>query len=431
MQRSFEMFDYDLIVGFFSLLSKKRGSRFGLDCITSLCNALNNPQRAFKSIHIAGTNGKGSTATKIAKALTYEGYTVGLFTSPHISTIRERFVINGETISKDDFSKLFQKVHSVSLEHNLEPTYFEYCTALGFLYFQEKNVDYAVLETGLGGRLDATTICVPLLTVITSISLDHTDILGTTIEKIAHEKAGIIKSNVPCVIGPTVPYDIIKSVASKLSAQLYSVTAECNDYELENTEIARLSLQVLSEKIPLSLESIKNGIKAVPPLRFERLKSLDVHAIIIDVGHNPDGIKRLFERVHREFGQRKITSLFGTSKEKDVQAALALIVQESNAMCFIQANSERACNAQDLYVLAHELDDKKEKAFFFEIEKGLKWALAHTDKESLLLIFGSFFIMSDIRKLLGLDQEVDLHQAQESISTFKACKVDSIKNFTV
>ncbi len=413
MQRSFKMHEYDSILEFFSTLSKLKGFRFGLECITSMCDALNNPQKAFSAVHIAGTNGKGSCAYKIAKALDCESYTVGLFTSPHISSIRERIQINGKMISKEEFSRIFYIVHQAALEYELEATYFEYCTCIAYLFFKERNVDFAVLETGLGGRLDATNVCYPIVTVITSISLDHTNILGNTREQIALEKAGIIKRNVPCVIGPHVPSDVIEKVAKENNATLFKVFCEDRDFDRENSEIARKSLEVLSQKILLSKESIEKGISEVPPLRFEVIHKPSCFAIVCDVGHNPDGVKRLFEKVKQKFGSKKITTLCGMSKEKDVRSCLQYIVDTSNTICFIQANSERAIAAQKLLEIANEIDSNTEKAAFSEIEKGFFWAIDHTDQDSVLCIFGSFFIMSDIQKLLAIDQERDKNIVQE------------------
>src|SRR5882757_4829536 len=177
--------------------------RADLDNTIALCNALDNPQNAFKSIHIAGTNGKGSTSHMLAAVLQTAGYKTGLYTSPHLKDFRERIKINGEMISKDFVVDFVERTKALSEE--IQPSFFELTVAMAFDYFEKEKVDIAVIETGLGGRLDSTNIITPILSIITNIGYDHMDLLGDTLEKIAAEKAGIIKPNVPVIIGETLP----------------------------------------------------------------------------------------------------------------------------------------------------------------------------------------------------------------------------------
>lgn len=191
------------------------GIKLGLKNIQQLNQLLGNPIAQFKSIHVAGTNGKGSVVTKIAKGLEEEGFRVGLYTSPHISCFRERIKINGRMIDEASVTSILERIFNVIEQEKIAATFFEITTALAFLYFAKQRVDFAVLETGLGGRLDATNIVTPLLSIITSISLEHVEQLGETIDAIASEKAGIIKPNIPVLIGPCVPVGIIEKFADE------------------------------------------------------------------------------------------------------------------------------------------------------------------------------------------------------------------------
>ncbi len=244
--------------------------KLGLEAIRELDASLGFPSRAFPSIHIAGTNGKGSVATKIAYSLELAGKKVGLFTSPHIACITERIQINGKRISLEDLERL--SLPGLS--------YFETVTLAAFAYFAEQKVDIAVIEVGLGGRLDATNIITPLLSVITSIDYDHQEFLGDTLEEIAREKAGIIKPGVPVVLGPRV-------VPRKCFPRGEFVETR-GSYEEENRAIAKRALEIL--RVP------PLGIEKTPPCRFQRFGR-----IILDGAHNPAGIKRTIERIDEPF----------------------------------------------------------------------------------------------------------------------------------
>jgi dihydrofolate synthase/folylpolyglutamate synthase len=383
----------------FSLREKK--AKKSLQTMQQLSQSLGSPEKSLKSIHVAGTNGKGSVVTKIAASLAKEGYRVGRYTSPHISSFRERICINGEMISEEDVVSGLKKLFSIGIQ----ATFFEYTTMLCFDYFARKEVDVAVLETGLGGRLDATNICEPILTVITSISLDHTQILGATIEEIAREKAGIIKPGVPLVIGSHVPRDIVQ-----LDVPLYAVDECPQDYEEENQLIARKSLEILSKSFPLKRESIEEGVKAVPPCRFQLLDEdylalrfgLPVpKGVILDVAHNVDGLQRLFFRLQKSFGNCSICVLCGFSQDKDVSACLQELLAKAETVIFVEAPAERAMPAQHLLEMAKKL--KKTESFFaFEdLNEGVRKAFAHArDQEQLLVICGTFFIMDECRRFL-------------------------------
>ena len=244
--------------------------KLSLEAIAQIDASLGFPSRAYPTVHIAGTNGKGSVATKIAKGLELSGKRVGLFTSPHIHCITERIQINGEKISLSDLERL-------SLPGL---TYFEMVTMAAFAYFAEKRVDIAVIEVGLGGQFDATNIITPILSVITSIDFDHMEFLGSTLEEIAREKAGIIKLGVPALMGPRVQ-------PRHCFPKEHWVDVE-GTYEKENQAIAKRALELLGVP-PL-------GLDALPPCRFQKIGK-----VILDGAHNPAALKRTLERIERPF----------------------------------------------------------------------------------------------------------------------------------
>ncbi|MCC5831866.1 MAG: hypothetical protein JJU12_02340 [Chlamydiales bacterium] len=327
--------------------------QLGLERMRIFDAALGHPSRAFKSIHIAGTNGKGSVATKIASALPGK---VGLYTSPHIETYRERVRINGSMISEERGDQLLRHIIESLSE---KPTYFELLTLLAFLYFAEEKVDMAVLEVGLGGRLDATNIVTPLLSVITSIDLDHTQFLGKTIKEIAYEKGGIIKPGVPVVVGPNARY----------YPGAIEVYGPFSHYEEENQAIARRALQHLGIE--------KEDLSEVPPCRFERIGN-----VIFDVAHNPAGLERTFERLAFTDPGKKIRALIAFSADKDIKASLRIIRRHTVADHFIKSDHPR------LFI--------PENALSFEE------ALALVGEDELVLVCGTFFIMADARAKLGM-----------------------------
>lgn len=366
---------------------RAKGIKSSLQTARLLSQALHFPEKSFKSIHIAGTNGKGSVATKIAACLERAGYRVGLYTSPHITSFRERICINGEMISEEDVTRALEKLFSF----NIPATFFAYTTILAFDYFAKKKVDIAVLETGLGGRLDATNICEPILTVITSINLDHTQVLGDTVEQIAREKAGILKWGVPLVIGPHVPRGVMQEVATALDISLYTVDEEVVSYEEENQLVAKKALKVLENDFNLNQESIESGIEAVPPCRFQLIKG-----VIFDVAHNVNGVQRLFARLNQP-----VCVLCGFSQDKDVESCLREIMKHAEAVFFVETVSERAMPTKALFEMAQKIDPDKICFTFSDISEGMKQATKYAgDCGQLLVVCGTFFIMDDCRRTL-------------------------------
>jgi dihydrofolate synthase/folylpolyglutamate synthase len=378
----------------------QKGMQLGLDNTQRLALSLGSPQNAFPTVHIAGTNGKGSVSTKIAKTLEYAGYTVGLYTSPHLYSFRERIQINGKPISQEATVQLMDRI----LALDPQSTFFELTTLLAFIYFRQENVDIAVIETGLGGRLDATNIITPLLSIITSISLDHTALLGESLEEIAFEKAGIIKPAVPCVLGPKACFKAILERAKALSAPFRLALAIEGFYDLENQSIARLALQLLGSSFDITEESVNKGLKLRPGCRFE-----NVQGIILDVAHNPDGFKRLLQALHLNYPGRAFRFLIGMSQDKPIKDCLATLVTSAAHIHLVKAEGERGASPQQLAEILIQLNYQT-----FSIETSISEAVAKARSLAeaygeQLVICGSFFIMHAVKKALGCAEAQDFY----------------------
>jgi dihydrofolate synthase / folylpolyglutamate synthase len=346
----------------------------GLERMLSLDFFLGYPSRKFAAVHIAGTNGKGSVSTKIARALQANGKKVGLYTSPHIASFHERIQINGRPIPEQAVDRLLKKIVDLAQEI---PSYFELLTLLAFCYFAEEKVDFAVIETGMGGRWDATNIILPVLSVITSIDFDHMAYLGNSLEAIAYEKAGIIKPGVPVLIGPYAqPEEVFEKEAERVKSPLFQVDGSFAHYEEENQAIARKALYLLP--FPLEQKSIDIGLSAVPPCRFEKIG--DDPLVILDAAHNPNGLKRVFERLDTAYPGQKVRVLAGFSADKAIQEATEIIQSHSVALHLTHTDHFR------LSKLGVPLENAFEEAYL----------LAKKHQE-ILLVCGTFFIMDRAR----------------------------------
>lgn len=372
-------------------------NKVNLDKISQIDNALGSPSKSFKCIHVAGTNGKGSVSTKIAKGLELYGYRTGLFTSPHISSYRERISINGMMISEEEVVYFLDRIFPILKENHIRASFFDVTTLLAFLYFAHKKVQIAVLETGLGGRLDPTNIVTPILSIITSISFDHTEILGDSLQLIAEEKAGIIKPGVPIIIGPTVPRDLISQRAVDCQSELFIVD---NAYELyieENNAISKKALEFLGIPEPL----VASALNTFPRCRFEKIV-IDSVTVILDVAHNVDGINHLFKAIHLKHPHRRLRIVVGISKSKDLMSCLEILMQNGCHFYPVEAPNGRGFSALDIQ------KGLSPSSCFPSIDLAVKQAI-HDAKNSgdLLVICGSFFIMNEARKALGIRDACD------------------------
>jgi dihydrofolate synthase/folylpolyglutamate synthase len=378
------------------------GVKLGLQNMLFLMHALSGPDRAFDVVHVAGTNGKGSVTTMIAQALQLSGKRVGLYTSPHLSSFRERIRINGEKISEKSVQQLLPVVFQSAEQLKTPATFFELTTALALLYFAEQEIDIAVLETGLGGRLDATNVVTPKLSVITSISFDHTTILGDTLEKIAYEKAGIIKQGIPVVLGPKATELGIEAIAQQQKSRCRIVQGDFADYLQENRAVAREALHELQREMSLSKEHIEQGLQCLPPCRFEEIGGDGCSPkVILDVAHNPDGLQALFAAVKKRYPHHATRVVAGFSEGKDISTCLQLLKQHSKHIHLIDVDHPRLMPVSRLVSLA-----EREGVAFEQPSGPLNIVLPAilqlaSAEHEIILICGSCFIMHEARIAIG------------------------------
>jgi dihydrofolate synthase/folylpolyglutamate synthase len=408
----------------------------GLEQMNLLHKALGCPIDKLKVVHIAGSNGKGSTSVKIANTLRLSNYRVGLFTSPHISSFRERIQINGEMVSEDQIVSNLRDIFAICDEQNIPSIFFEIVTALAFKIFSDEHVDVAVLETGLGGRLDATNIVkVPLLSIITSIGLEHTQILGDTLEKIALEKGGIIKDSCPVLVGNNLPKDVLRQFAVERKASAFY---ECRDllgddesdhtiidYDAENSRIAKAAATFLSTVLkerPITQQTISEGIQIRPPCRFEEIalnKNGVPLTVILDVAHNPQALEQLFSKIQNKYpASNAIRVVVGMSADKDIKRCSEIIlniVSNPSQVHLVESSNPRAASIAEMvnynpilkqsnYQNSSDPHEKSDSSVTIQMRRAITIAGANNE---LLVVCGSFFIMSDARKCLGFDEPRD------------------------
>lgn len=414
----------------------KFGSKLGLENIGRLTELLGNPQDSYKVIHVAGTNGKGSTCNLIKEVLVDAGYKTGLFISPYLEEFTERIQVNNKPIDKDSLSRITtlvkDKIDIMLSEGYNHPTEFEVVTAIGFEYFKEQNIDFLVLEVGLGGRFDSTNIVKsPLLSVITSISYDHTEYLGDTLEKIAYEKAGIIKENSNVVIYPqgeniknvirkkaiennTKVYEVssknIEKIKSDITGQWFKYLKKdvfnidelkinlLGEHQLLNALTALQSLEVIKkEGYNISSENVKNGFsKCKFPGRFEVINKNPL--IVLDGGHNTDGIKQLSKTLKEYFMDKKIIFFYGMLKDKDPKAFFDYILPLAKEVYTLTPASPRAVKAEDL---AKSIESNYNiKATALQSYDQVLTVLKSADKSDIIAFAGSLYLVGGIRTLL-------------------------------
>jgi dihydrofolate synthase/folylpolyglutamate synthase len=391
-------------------LSPSLSAKSSLSTAEAFHRALDFPTFAYPTIHIAGSNGKGSVTTKIAKVLELSGYRVGVYTSPHLFSFRERMVINSLPISEEEVVEGLNRLFQLEQDLNLTATFFELTTFLAFEYFRNHQVDVAVIETGLGGRLDATNVIHPLLTVITSISREHTQILGEEIELIAAEKAGIIKSKIPVVLGPKARAQAIYNRAKELDCQVFIANKLSAFYDEENTEIAHLALKQLTS-FTISTEALALGLTIRPSCRFERIGE-----VLFDVAHNPEAIFYLLQALHYFYPHSRFRFLVGFSKDKEYDRCLDLIADVATHIHLVQAPSQRAAKVEELAeALKHE--DPALYTAHPSIGEGVIQAYDQAvSKGEVLVICGSFYIMAEAKRALGYDPTAPFDLMEKTFS---------------
>ena len=384
------MEDYEQVIDRLFRTGHAEGKTPSLETAHILNTQLNHPSAAYACIHVAGSNGKGSVTTKIAKVLELSGYRVGVYTSPHLFSFCERIAVNGVPISKEDVIRGMHRLFA--LADRLQPTFFELTTFLAMDYFREKKVDVAVIETGLGGRYDATNVLCPLLSIITSISLEHTHLLGTHIEQIAAEKAGIIKEGIPVVLGPKASVRTIYERAKHLHCPVFLSEKTSSYFDEVNTAVAELALEQLASHFTIGNEALQKGLLLRPPCRFEQ-----IGRCIFDVAHNPDAISSLLKALQTSFPGSKFRFLVGFSKDKEYSRCLDLIAEVATHLHLVQAGSSRAAAPLELKS-AMKNEDPRLCSCHFSIAEAVDVASleAHA-KGEILVVCGSFYIMAEAK----------------------------------
>ena len=367
-----------------NLFHKKKG----LNNVILLDKVLNSPHRNFPIIHVAGTNGKGSVSTMIAKSLELAGYKTGLFTSPHLISFCERITVNSALIDEDSVANILTDLFTICEQEQLKPTFFELVTYLAFSYFAAENVDVAVVEVGLGGRLDATNLVHPILTIITSISLDHTEQLGETISEITAEKAGIIKPQAHVVIGPTVPKNIVMKHLNDNTFE--QVEGNFTDFREENRLIAAACLKFLQTKFDIPDLALKAGLTSSAPYRLQVVKKHPL--VIVDVAHNPAALNKLFEIIRKTYPEHKIKLFFAFGQSKDVTSCLEIVKLHGDIFYPLPTKFYKLVEIEK--ILAHFKDFNKPVNVFPSVADSLAHALQKTTYEKeLILCCGSFYIV--------------------------------------
>ncbi len=377
----------------------------GLERIEELCAHFDYPQNDLKCIHVAGSNGKGSTCSMIAAGLTESGYKVGLFTSPHIQDFSERIRINGITITKEyvtQFVDAFKKQ-----THLKGYSFFEITFAMALCYFRENECDYCVIETGLGGRLDATNIVDPILSVITNISLEHTQYLGNDLASIAQEKAGIIKQNTPILISEyTIETEkVFINKANEVKAPLFwSDDVHFKPridfpllaaYQQSNYKTAIYALRLILGDL-FNETIVDNGIAKIYELtgfygRLFRHPSLP--NVILDVSHNKDGIEKTLNYIKENYSPEQLFILYGTSADKDLGQIIPLF-EEFPHISFTEFNHERSAKFEHIMDYMEKLGENL--TFFDDAPTALKMLQNSTNEEDTILVIGSFFLVGNI-----------------------------------
>ncbi len=370
------------------------GIKLGLKNITELSNNLGNPQDKFKSIHVAGTNGKGSVCAIISSILQKQGYKVGVYTSPHLVDFRERIRVNGKNITKKQVSSLLSEIKPLIKKH----TFFEVVTSLAFLYFKKEKVDFALIEVGMGGRLDATNIINPEVSVITNISLEHTQHLGDTIEKIAFEKAGIIKQHTTIITSDDCKgLKVIKKIAKQKKSKLYKTKTKKiksslkGAFQYQNASLALKVIEVLNTKYKntkykINKKAITSGLKSAKwPGRFEHVAK----NIIFDCAHNPKGAKTLRNEI-KKLNCKNVYIILGIMKDKDINHICRYLEPVAKEIIITKPRIERAAMPKNIAKFVH-----KKTIIIKNVNDALEYAKIKAKKNDLILLTGSIFTVGE------------------------------------
>jgi len=376
------------------------GQKLGLETMRELLRRLDHPDRALRFIHIAGTNGKGSVA---ASMLAAAGYRTGLYTSPHLISLCERFQINGQPIAEADVVRLVGKLRPLlEMPHPRPATFFEAVTVLALEYFREQKVDVVVWETGLGGRLDATNVVTPLVSVITNIAFDHMQYLGETLAQIAGEKAGIIKPGIPVVTGATGgALTVIRQVCADLKAPLTVVTTGVNQtpllgrHQALNCAIAEAAVR--ASGLPIASAQMQTGLAQTHwPGRFQIVRGTPV--VVLDGAHNAAGAASLADALGEHFAGQRLALVLGVLRDKNYDAMCRILAPLAGMIACTRVNSERTNDPGVLAELCRQANPQAAVAVFQDIGSACRAAGAQAD---VVVITGSLFLVGEALQRLG------------------------------
>jgi dihydrofolate synthase/folylpolyglutamate synthase len=404
------------------------GAKFGLENSLKLAALAGNPHEKLRFIHVAGTNGKGSTCAILESVYRAAGLRVGLFTSPHLVSFRERIQINRQIISEVDVVRFVGEfkpwLSEFPADHH--PTFFEVVTVMALKYFAGQKCDLVIWETGLGGRLDATNIVTPLASVITNIGLEHQHWLGDTLEKIAAEKAGIIKPNVPALTAEQKPgpLGVIEKIARERNAPLTTVAVDGNssltkfaalrrdaatlplpgEHQKLNAALALATVGVLQKQIPVSEKQIRDGLQNVNwPGRMQLVARSSGQKILLDGAHNPDGAEVLRRALETEFPNARPAMIFGVFRDKDSSAMCHLLAPIASRILLAPVHSERSENPENLVAACSEANPPAK----IEVCASLAEALEKTAREPFVVIAGSLYLVGEAMELLRVSPVPD------------------------
>lgn len=399
----------DSVQFLYALGNEIKSAKLGLERIVAVLAALGNPERAYRVVHVAGTNGKGSTCAMIEAGLRAAGVRTGLFTSPHLIEPTERIQIDGAQINPADFERAFNIVHETAekLDLDCHPTYFETVTAMAFWLFREKKVETAVIEVGLGGRLDSTNVVRPILTVITPIDFDHEAYLGHTLEAIASEKAGILKPGVPAVFARQRPE--AAKVLEARAAELHVPVTHFEDFEIRDLVIDARGSRFSGIVCPLAGEhQVDNAVTAALALRAlgvstdgvaearwpGRIEHVSPNPdVILDGAHNPAGARALARYLERFYGGRRLWLIYGAMRDKAIDEVAGILFPRAAELVLTTPNTSRALRPEALAEFAGRGHIEP------TVKSAIDYARASALPEDVIVITGSLFVVGEARGL--------------------------------
>jgi dihydrofolate synthase/folylpolyglutamate synthase len=407
---------------------QKIGVKFGLNRTEKILERLGNPHAGQKYVHVGGTNGKGSVVAIVSSILKAHGYKVGSYTSPHLLRFTERFRIDWEEISPARVVELYEKVKSVLVPES-SPTFFEFVTAMAFLYFREEGIDWGVIEVGMGGRLDCTNVITPCVSIITNVGFDHQEFLGTSLAAIAREKAGIIKKGVPVITGAKQPIvqSVIKTTAYASGAPLRMLGRDfavkknspqsfhyqgktrsfrdltlplIGDHQRENAALALAALEILEERglLELNENKVREGLMNTSwPGRAEILSKNPT--ILLDGAHNPHGAESLKQIIKTNFSYDRLYMVIGMMADKDIRGILRRLLPGAEAVIFTKPRYSRAADPEFLKKMARSYISRC--YVIPDVAQAIEYAKNEAGPNDLICITGSLYFVGEVKELFG------------------------------